>query len=470
MLSKSCNRLGLRGSLMLLALFALAACGRHQNNEGVQNLLGVNTPGLVAGANNVGYVDMDAVVKAHPLHDQLDAMQQQILVLRQESVAVPAGMTPAQSAAYSNMQHELDAAQQEFEQDLAQRRAGYEQREAAAIGQLQAAAIGNQNGGAGVLNGLQQQYSEQAKQLQKQAFTTLDSYRNALFKQDADHLRHVQQVLAADVQAKVRERENQLSATETKYQIDLSKQDQSERLNLQAKLQNLALSDKERADDSAALRKIDERENTLVNALKTQDNASLSAFAKNLQRDAAAKYEAERKSTQAATQAKLVARQREVQTAMGPQMQALGGKFQQQLVDVNKKLAGDTKYQAEAQKVHADMQSRYVAEANQVAAAYHDARRALIQKYSTIAHMQFQDNEAIAAQMDKLASDRRDLFSKIEDQVRIVVQRVAQQEGVSIIFQSIRGAGSAVDLTQAVMKAVAAQGASPTPASSSGGT
>ncbi|HLW38393.1 MAG TPA: hypothetical protein VKR99_08200, partial [Candidatus Eremiobacteraceae bacterium] len=324
--------------------------------------------------------------------------------------------------------------------------------------------------GAGVLNGLQQQYSEQAKQLQKQAFTTLDSYRNALFKQDADHLRHVQQVLAADVQAKVRERENQLSATETKYQIDLSKQDQSERLNLQAKLQNLALSDKERADDSAALRKIDERENTLVNALKTQDNASLSAFAKNLQRDAAAKYEAERKSTQAATQAKLVARQREVQTAMGPQMQALGGKFQQQLVDVNKKLAGDTKYQAEAQKVHADMQSRYVAEANQVAAAYHDARRALIQKYSAIAHMQFQDNEAIAAQMDKLASDRRDLFSKIEDQVRIVVQRVAQQEGVSIIFQSIRGAGSAVDLTQAVMKAVAAQGASPTPASSSGGT
>lgn len=471
MLSKSySNGAAWRGFALLLAVLAVAGCSKRQNTEGVRNLLGVSTPGLVAAAGNVGYVDMDAVVKAHPLHNQIDAMQQQILVLRQESVSVPAGMTPAQSTAYNNMQRDLDAAQQKFDADLAQRRASYEQREAAAISQLQAVAIGNQSGGAGVLGGLQQQYGEQAKQLQKQALTTLDSYRNALFKQDADHLRRVQQLLAADVQAKTRERENQLSATETKYQIELAQQDQSARLNLQAKLQNLALSDKDRADYTAQLKRIDDHESALVSTLKAQDSASLTAFVKSQQAQAAAKFDAERKTAQAATQAKLIARQREVQTAMGPQMQALGGKFQQQLVDVNKKLASDTKYQAQAQKVHADMQSQYVAEASGVAATYRDTRRTLIQKYSAIAHMQFQDNAAIAAQMDKIASDRRDLYSKIEDQVRIVVQTVAQQEGVSIVFQSIRGANGAVDLTQAVTKAIAAQAATPSPASSSGGS
>ncbi len=471
MLSRVCNKRSGRqtAALLLLSFVALGGCGRHQNNEGVRSLLGANTPGLVAAAGNVGYVDMDALVKAHPLHAQLDAMQQQILVLRQESVSVPSGMTASQNAAYNAMQRELDAAQQKFQKDLAQRRTFYEQREADAIAQLQAAAIGAQTGG-GVLTGMQQQYGEQAKQLQKQAFSTLNSYRDALFKADADHLRHTQQLLAADVRTKARQRENELSTAETKYQIDLARQDQSARLNLQAKLQNLALSDKDRADYSAQLKKIDDGENVLVNRLKAQDNAALSSYVKGLQSQASAKFDAERKITQAATQVKLLARQREVQTAMGPQMQALGGKFQQQLADVNKKLASNTKYQAQAQNVHAQMQSNYVAEAKQVAASYHDARRALIGKYSTAAHMQFQDNEAIAAQMDKLAADRRDLLAKIVDQIRIVVQHVAQTEGVSVVFQSIRGAGTSVDLTQAVQKALAAQAAATTPASSAAPT
>lgn len=474
MLSRTCNR-SRHGALPLLAsavitLAAVAGCGHRQNNEGVQNLLGVNTPGLTAGPGNVAYVDIDVIVKAHPLHDQLDAMDRQIAVLRQQSVSVPTGMSSAQNAAYNDMQRELDAAQQKFQQDLAQRRAIYERREADAIGQLQASTLGAQSGNAsGVLGGLQQQYGDQAKQLQKQAFSTLDSFRNALFKQDADHLRHVQQLLASDVQTKTKQRINQISAAETKAQVDLARRNQGTRLNLQAKLQNLALADKDRATYTAQLKALDQAEAAAINAMRAKDNADLSAYEKSLQSQAAAKFDAERKRTQAATQATLVKRQREVQTAMGPQMQALGGKFQQQLADANKRLANDANYRMQAQGLHTKMQSAYVNEANQVEASYRDTRRALIGKYSAIAHMQFQDNQAIAAQMDTIAADRRDLLAKIVEQVRVQVQRIAAQNGVSIVFQSVRGAGSALNLTQAVTKAIAAQGTAPSSTPSAGG-
>ncbi len=451
---------------LMLGGLSMAGCNRHQN-EGVQGLLGMNTPGLATGAQAVGFVDMDAIIKSHPLHTQVDAMQSQIDVLRTESVMTPAGMSPEQSAAYAALQRDLDAAQQRFEADLAARRSSYQAQEAAAISQLQQQTLGQQ-GGSTVLNGLQQQFGQQAKALQTQAFSTLNVYRNQLFKQDADHLRQVQRLLASDVQTKARQRQNELAAAETKYQVSLAQQDQSQRLNLQAKLQNLALSDKDRADYTAQLRQLDNRENGLISAMKSQDNAALAAYQKQLQADASAKYDAERKSTQAATQAKLVARQKELQTAMGPQIQALGGKFQQQLNDVNQKLANDPKYQSQAQNIHNQMQSRYVAEAGTVAATYRDTRKALITKYSAIAHMQFQDNQAISDQVDKLAADRRDLLQKIIAQITTATAHVAQQDGVGVVLQSVRAGGTAIDMTQQVIKAIA-QTATAAPTNSPGG-
>lgn len=419
-------------------------------------------------SGSVGYIDMDAVVKSHPLYSQLDALQNQITVLRQQSVAVPSGMSAEQSAAYGAMQRDLDAAASKFQADLSVRRDFYQRREAAAIGQVQAAALGQSSSGT-VLGGLQQQYGAQAKQLQKQVFDTLTAYRNELFRQDGQHLKAVQEQLGADVRAKTRERTSMLSTAETKYQIELAKADQDERLNLQAKLQNLALSDKDRATDNARLQNIDAREQSLINQMKARDNAELTSYEKQMSAQATAKYEVERKATQTATQAKLMARQSEVQSQMAPQMQALGGKFQQQLSAVNQKLADNPKYRAQATSIHNEMQSRYVAEAGTAEASYRDTRKSLIAKYSAIAHMQFQDNEAIAAQVDKLAADRRDLFQKIAEQVHVQVEQISTQRGIAVVFASVRGPGSAVDLTDQVKKAISAQSATVAPTSTHSG-
>ena len=454
-----------RAAIAIAIVLIACACSQKPGGGGLLSL-GPHGTG-------VGYVDLDAVVAAHPMRAQLQAMQDQIGVLQQEAALVPTGMSPQQAAAYDSLQRELAAAADRFQQDLALRRASYQQREAAAVAKLQAAALGTNPDSGSVLSGLQQQFGQQAQALQKQAFATLTAYRTELFRQDGEHLKHVQELIAADMRAKLKQQESLMSSAETKYQIDLVRADQEQRLNLQAKLQNLALSDKDRKQYQDQLNAIDARERDKINAMKARDNAQLAKLEHDLNAQAAAKYEVERKATQAATQAKLIARQREMQTVMNPQMKALSGKFQQQLNDVNARLANNEKYKAQAQSVHDQMQAGYLAEAGKSQANYNNIRAALVAKYSAIAHMQFQDNEAIAAQADKVASDRRDLYQKIVDQVRAQISQIAQKDGIAVVFASARGAGTAVDLTAQVTKAInslAGAASSPAPATTSGGS
>jgi len=435
---------------VLAALFGTLGCS-HQSGGGLFSLGAPKT-------GQVGYVDIDAVVAAHPLHAQLQAMQDQVTLLQQESTLVPTGMTPQQDQAYQQLQSALAAAQTNFENDLGARRAYYEQRESQAISQLQATTLGANPDTGGVLAGLQQEFGSQAKAMQQAAFQTLNNYRDQLFKQDSDHLRNVQELIAADMRGKLAQKASQLSTAQTAYQVSVVKADQETKLNLQAKLQDLALTDAERASYNAQLRTMDQNEQTKIDAQKAQGDAEFAQYQRQVQSQAAARYEAERTATQNATQAKLVARQQELTTQMQPQLSALNGKFQTQLAAANQKLAQNPKYQAQAQAIHQQMQSSYVGEAQKANAAYDATRKALVDKYSAIAQMQFQDNAALSEQADQVAAERRDLYQRIVTQAQTQIQNIAQSGGFAVVLTNVRGGGSAVDLTDRVEKALATLG------------
>jgi hypothetical protein len=434
--------------LAALAVATAAACAQRAGG------LGMGASQSAAGGR-VGYVDMNAVIAAHPLHAQLQRLQDQIAILQQEASLQPTGMTPEQAAAYEHLQQDLAAAAAQFQTQLAQRRAYYEQQEAQAISRLQAATLGTSGGGS-VVSQLQQEYGAQAQAMQKAALATLTQYRAQLFKQDADHLRTVQQLLAADLRGKLRQFEAQQASAETKYQIALVKADQDQRLNLQAKLQNLALTDQERKQYTAQLNAIQQAEQQKIDALKAADNAKLRAFEKQLESEAAAKYNAARAQAQAATQAKLLARQKELQSQMQPQLVALSGKFQQRLNAANAQLASNAAYQARVQAIHNQMQSAYVAEAGRANAAYDATRKALVAKYSEIAHMQFEDTQGLNEQADAVAAQRRQLLNKIIAQISAQVAQIAQRDGLSLVVSNVLADGTAVDLTAQVIRAVTA--------------
>ena len=97
---------------------------------------------LGSHGNAAGYIDMDKVIDAHPLHVQLDQLQAQITLLNGQAQNAPVPQTDAQRQAQAQMEEQLAAADQIFQAQMMQRRAYYGQREAAAIAALQAQTSG----------------------------------------------------------------------------------------------------------------------------------------------------------------------------------------------------------------------------------------------------------------------------------------------------------------------------------------
>ena len=454
------SRMAARGfAVLALALTALLGGGCAKTAEMLNSR---------PAAHGIAYVDIDKVVQAHPLHPELQALEDQITLLDAQSVSAPQAVTAAQRDAQAGLERDLAAAEAQFEQDMLQKRQYYQAMEQAALAKMYAGGTPSATSG-GVVNDMQRQFAQQMAALQASGAKTLEAYRTSLFKEDTAHLKSVQRLLAADVAAKVRAKESELVSNETTYQVQLAHQDQDQRLNLKTKLENLSLSPQDRSQYAAQLQDIETREEFLTNQLKTKDNAELSAYEKTLQSQAASRFDAERTATEKQTSQKLASRENEMNVEFHTQATALSQKFNQRLTDVNKAIASDPALQQKAQAIQTQTQAKFEADASAAMASYRDTRKALVDKYSAIAHMQFQDDQAIQAQIDGIASQRRDLYAKILDQVQEQVGEVAQARGIAIVFDSVAGSGSAVDLTDQVAKAVAAlPSATPSPAPSGG--
>jgi hypothetical protein len=460
------NRIG--PALCCAALLALTACA-SKSDQGVRGLLGVNTSGLNAGGTAAGYVDIDKVIAAHPLNAELQSLQDQITELNASTVTGPKPVTPVQVQAQADLQRQLADAEAAYTKDLADKQAAFRDEEVRADSAITAKALGIPNAGpGGIMSGMQADFARQLAAMQTDARATLAAYRTSLYAQDADHLSHVRLLISSDVEAKIRSEESQLSSAETAYQIQIARQDQDSRLNLTAKLDNLSLSPADRQNYSAQLQALENSEATLAATKKSADAATLAAFEKSVQKQAELRFNAERAATEKDTNAKLAARQTDLESAIRDNAQKLGGQFQSQLNAANAKLGNNPQVQAQLTDEHTKILTRYQADATAALDSYQSTRKALVAKYSDVAHMQFQDNVALAMQAQSLAQAHQQLYDGMVRQIQTLVADVARRDGIGVVFSSVAGAGSAVDLTDQVAKAAAAL-PSATPAPIPGG-
>jgi hypothetical protein len=416
-------------------VIAIAGCGKG---------VGTSGPGT-----KVGYVDLEKIIEAHPLHVELDSLQNQITLLSGQAQNAPQAQTPAQAQAQERMQADLAAADQQFQIAVNQRRMYYSQRENAAIGALQSQA-------SGVSAPIGQQYGAQAQKIQTDAIKAYGDYQKQLFAADNAHLREVSRQLQQENFLKLEARRKQYEKQETDYQIGLAKQSQSQRLNLKTKLEDLNLPADERAQDTSQLSNIETREEAMTNQLKTRDNADLRAYQDSLQRDAAARFNEARTESFKETQTKLIARQKQTNDQLRTQMSGIGTQYQKQVAIANAALQKDPKLKAQADAIHNANQAAYTLEFDRALASYEQTRKALVAKYSAIAGMQFQDSAELTAEAQRLTQQRQDLYGKIVEQVQSQVGDIARSSDIGVVLTSVRGAGSAIDLTDKVLKAIAA--------------
>jgi hypothetical protein len=437
----------------LAAIASLAGCATH----------GPRLFGPAGG--RVGYVDLDKVIAVHPLHGELDSMQAQITLLSGEAQNEPQPQTAVQAAALDKMQAELAAVQRGFEDEMSRRRAYYEQREAAAIAELQAKVTG-------ASAPISQRYGQQAQQIQTDALKAFGEYQKQLYAADTLHLREVSRALQQQVATKLDARRRQLEKQETDYQINLAKQSQTQRLNLKTKLEDLNLSADERSQYTSQLQNIETREEAMVNALKAKDNSDLRAYEDQLQRDAAARFNTARTTAMTQTNQKLQARQKETSATLRTQLSGIGTQYQKQLASVNKQLQANPATRGQIAKIHDENQAQFTVDLNKALASYQQTRKGLVAKYSAVAGMQFQDTAELESEAENVAAQRRDLYSKILDQVQSQIGDIARSEGIALVFTQVRGSASAVDLTDQIEKAIAAppnQTTAPSAAPSPGG-
>ena len=413
-------------------------------------------------ANAAAYVDLEKVVAAHPLHTELDSLQNQITLLSGQLQNAPQPQTAAQAQAQTQMENELAAADQQFQAEITSRRTYYEQREAAAIAALQSQAAGG-NAPIGA------QFGQEAQKIQTDALKAYGDYQKQLFAADSAHLQEVSRQLQQELALKLGVRRTQFEKQETEYQINLAKQSQTQRLNLKTKLEDLTLTQEERAQYTSQLQNIETRDEALINQLKARDEADLRAYQSQLQRDAATRYNEARVAAMTQTQAKLQARQKDTNDQLRTQLSGIGNQYQRQVASANQTIQNNPRLRAQVDKIHNENQSQYSAEFQKAYAAYQQTRKSLVDKYSAVAHMQFQDNMELQSEAQQLAAQRRTLYGKIVDQVQTQIGEIARKSGVSVVFTSVRGAGAATDLTDEVTKAIAALPASaPSPSSSKG--
>ncbi|HLI96204.1 MAG TPA: hypothetical protein VKT72_08965 [Candidatus Baltobacteraceae bacterium] len=260
--------------------------------------------GCAAQAASTGpSLDLNALVRVHPLYGALAQYDRQISVLRatlhvREFAQKDAAFANAQQAVRAN----LDAAAARSRHIAAMPSPNASTLNASAT--IQAPSEGTVRGD------VQRAYQAQAAELRSRARQDLAHYRTALLtQQNAAFANYVR-----GVQARVRQaydsRAQELYEKTSTLALDLAKADANKRLPLRTKLQTLHLDPARSARIHAQLAAIQAHEDAIVNAQRRKDRETLAAFLPPLEQRAASDVARTRVDLQNRTAANLAARQR----------------------------------------------------------------------------------------------------------------------------------------------------------------
>lgn len=416
---------------------ALVACGHPSTATDAAS----SPP--VAGANRVGYVRMDALVKVHPLYTQLARLDDDVAALQLRSIGAEVGRSGADIAGDERaLQKELDQAADKTKKAIADKQNAYAKREQAAINAALGAVAGaGTASGAQIENGVAQRAGQQVERASLAAQSNFNAYRHQVVDQDRQAAASLQRSLAERATRQYRARAEELQKKEADFSLQQASEDAADRLSLRTKLSNLALDDASRADVKKQLDAVDQKEAQALGAVRARDEATLATLQKSLHAGVQNEFTAQATQLRKRTLAKIDARELDTRKALSLQLAVprAGG------VTVPNGIAPDMRAKLEA--LHKKYQSDFNKDALQTIAQFKKTRADLTQRFRKIAGIDAGAQSSASGQIDALRRQRGDLYNEMVAQIGREVKVIARKRGVNVVVSDVVAPAGGVDLT-----------------------
>src|SRR5271166_1885336 len=297
-----------RAAAVTLLALGLTACSH-----------GPSGPSGTKASGVLGYVNMDALLKVHPLYGELSRMDADVEALQIKALgaSVPRATGADLAREEKALQKELAAATDRTKKALHDKQDEYAKREQLAINAALAAAGGPPGpSGAAIAGGIARQSQVQGRSVAGAAQSDFDRYRRTLLEQNRQDLMAVQRALDDKASRTYRTKVEELQRKEADLSLSEAHADAAERLSLTSKLQNLALDDSSREDTRKQLAALNQKESDAVAALKNRDQATLASLQTQLHKQTSDELERRARDMNRQTAAKIDARGRQTQLAL----------------------------------------------------------------------------------------------------------------------------------------------------------
>jgi hypothetical protein len=397
----------------------------------------------IAGADRVGYVRMDALVKVHPLYTQLARLDDDVAALQLKSIGSQVGRSGADIAGDERaLQKQLDQAADQTKKAITDKQNEYAKREQAAINAALGAVPGaGTASGAQIENGVAQRAGQQVERASVAAQNNFNAYRRQVVDQDQQAARSLQRSLAERAVREYRARAEELQKKEADFSLQQASEDAADRLSLRTKLSNLALDDASRADVKKQLDAVDQKESQALGAMRARDEVTLAALQKRLHAGVATELTAQVVQLRKRTLAKINARELDTRKSLAMQLAVprAGG------VAIPNGIAPDMRAKLEA--LHEKYQTDFNKDASQTIAQFKKTRADLTQRFRKIAGIDADAQSSASGQIDALRRQRGDLYNEMVAQIGREVKVIARKRGVTVVVSDVVAPAGGVDLT-----------------------
>jgi hypothetical protein len=403
-----------------------------------------------ASVRGIGYVRVADVLKVHPLYLQLSQLESAIDALNLKGATVAGSVPTGQqiAAETKTLDAELIRAQSRANAILRQKQANYAQREQAAIRAAIDAASAGTNGTQPAQQ-MQNVSAAQARAVTAQANQDFANYQKAVVAQDTAAVRAIDKQIEGRAAQEYAQKATQLQEGESQISLELSQRDAGKRLQIQTKLNNLAMDDATRNALRAQLQATNEQEAQAVDALRARDQRTLAAYRRQLNRSVAAQINTQTAAIHQQTRAKLEARRNEVSRQVASQLGGIAP------APIPKNLPAATRQKIAA--IDRRFRTQFQADAQTTIAQYQAEKADLDARYAQIQGLSNAAAGPASAQLAQLQRERDGLYQKMVEQIKQDAGTVAARQGLQVVFANVAAAPGGIDLTKDVEKEIEGQ-------------